>query len=75
MCGRALKKTRIARERDEEARRLFREQIEQESIEKLVFLDECGFASNMRRLYGWALGGARCVEVTPCTRTTNRSCH
>lgn len=69
-----FKKTRVARERDEEARRLFREQIEQEPIEKLVFLDECGFASNLRRLYGWALGGARCVEVAPCTRTTNRSC-
>jgi transposase len=64
----------VARERDEEARRLFRQQIEQVPVEKLVFLDECGFASNMRRLYGWALGGARCVEVAPHTRTTNRSC-
>lgn len=74
MCGRASKKTRVARERDEEKRRLFRQQIGQETMEKLVFLDECGFASNLRRLYGWAIGGARCVEEAPHTRTTNRSC-
>ncbi len=46
----------------------------QEAVDKLVFLDECGFASNLRRLYGRAIGGARCVEVAPHTRTTNRSC-
>ncbi len=28
----------------------------------------------MRRLYGWAIGGARCVEVAPQTRAKNRSC-
>ncbi len=74
VCGLASKKTRVAREQDDDKRRLFREQIEQESVEKLVFLDECGFGSNLRRLYGWAIGGARCVEVAPHTRTTNRSC-
>ncbi len=71
---RASKKTRVARERDEEARRLFQEQIEQEEVEKLVFLDECGFALNLGRLYGWAIGGARCVEEAPHKRGLNRSC-
>ncbi len=71
---RASKKTRVARERDEEARLLFQEQIQQEEFEKLVFLDECGFASNLCRLYGWAIGGARCVETSAHTRTQNRSC-
>ncbi len=70
---RASKKTRVARERDEEARYLFREQIAQAEVERLVFMDECGFASNLSRLYGWAIGGARCVEVSPHTRTQNRS--
>jgi len=43
-------------------------------VEKLVFLDECGFASNLRRLYGWPIGGARCVDEVPYTRALNRSC-
>jgi len=64
----------VARERDEQARRLFQEQIEREDVEKLVFLDECGFAWNLRRLYGWAIGGARCVEEVSQTRALNRSC-
>lgn len=72
--GRALKKTRVAREREEEQRALFQEQIAQVPVEQLVFLDECGFASNLCHLYGWAIGGARCVDVVPQTRAPNRSC-
>ena len=43
-------------------------------LDKLVFLDECGFASNLRRLYGWAIGGGRCIDTVPQTRAKNRSC-
>lgn len=64
----------MAKERDEQKRAVFQEQIAQVPLERLVFLDECGFASNLCRLYGWALGGARCVDVVPQTRAKNRSC-
>jgi transposase len=45
--------------------------------EKLVFLDECGFALNLHPLYGWVygwvIGGGRCVESAPFNKGTNRS--
>lgn len=41
--------------------------------EKLVFLDECGFALNLHPLYGWVIGGGRCVETVPFNKGTNRS--
>lgn len=72
--GARFKKTPVAKERDEQKRAVFQEQIAQVPLERLVFLDECGFASNLCRLYGWALGGARCVDVVPQTRAKNRSC-
>jgi transposase len=34
-------------------------------VEKLVFLDECGFSLGLYRLYGWTVGGGRCVEKVP----------
>lgn len=46
-------------------------------LEKLVFLDECGFGLNLHRLYGWTMGwtmgGGRCVEEVPFERGQNRS--
>lgn len=39
----------------------------------MVFLDECGFALNLHRFYGWALRGERCVEAVPFNRGKNRS--
>lgn len=42
-------------------------------IDKLVFLDECGFALNLHRLYGWSLKSERCVEAVPFQRGQNRS--
>lgn len=42
-------------------------------VEALVFLDECGFGSNLRREYGRSIGGARCVEEVPKERGENRS--
>jgi transposase len=42
-------------------------------LEKLVFLDECGFSLNLYRLYGWMIGGGRCEENVPFNKGTNRS--
>ena len=42
-------------------------------IEKLVFLDECGFSMNLHRLYGWVVGGGRCFEEVPFNKGINRS--
>lgn len=33
-----------------------------------MFLDESGLKTNMTRLYGRALGGARCHDTAPCGR-------
>ena len=63
-----LKKTRVASERCEEKRAAFCSAIEALPVEKLVFLDECGFALNLHRLYGWATKGERCVEAVPFKR-------
>ena len=63
----------MAKERCEEQRQAFRAQIEEVPVEKLVFLDECGFALNLHRLYGWALGGARCEEEVPLGKGVNLS--
>lgn len=41
------------------------EQVAQVPVEKLVFLDECGFSLCLFRLYGWTVGGGRCVEQVP----------
>ncbi len=42
-------------------------------VEKLVFLDECGFSLNLHRFYGWSLKNERCVEAVPFQRGQNRS--
>lgn len=39
----------------------------------MVFLDECGFALNLHRLYGWAPKGQRCYEAVPFNRGKNCS--
>lgn len=73
----ALKKTRIASERCELKRAAFRcairSAIEALSPQRLVFLDECGFSLNLHRLYGWAIGGERCIETVPFNKGINRS--
>lgn len=72
--GRALqKKSRVAAERCEVAREAFREQLACIAPERLVFLDECGFALNLHRLYGWTIGGGRCEEAVPFNKGVNRS--
>lgn len=42
-------------------------------LEKMVFLDECGFSLNLHRLYGWAPKGERCFESVPFNKGQNRS--
>ena len=63
----------VAGERDEEARRAFQEAIGPVPVEKLVFLDECGFALNLHRLYGWLMGGGRLEEDVPFQKGRLRS--
>jgi transposase len=67
------KKSRTASERDETKRTAFRERIATLRPTRLVFLDECGFALNLHRLYGWAKSSERCVESVPFQRGVNRS--
>ncbi|BCM93552.1 hypothetical protein IAD21_05443 [Abditibacteriota bacterium] len=38
-----------------------------------MFLDECGFALNLHRFYGWCLGGGRLEEQVPFNKGENRS--
>jgi len=63
----------VAQERCEVKRAAFRVQIAGVPLEKLVFLDECGFSLNLHRLYGWTIGGGRCVDAVPFERGPNRS--
>ena len=54
-------------------RAAFRVAVSGVPLEKLVFLDECGFSLNLMRLYGWTVGGGRCCEPVPFNRGQNRS--
>ena len=63
----------MASERCAAKRAEFRRQIEAIAPDKLVFLDECGFALNLHRLYGWCVGGGRCSEEVPFNKGVNRS--
>ena len=46
-------------------RQAYQEQLAQVPVEKLVFLDQCGFSLALHRLYGWVVGGGRCIERVP----------
>ncbi len=67
------KKSRIAQERCPEKRAAFVQALAGVAVEKLVFLDECGFALNLHRLYGWAPKAERCCEMVPFNKGKNRS--
>lgn len=54
-------------------RACFRAQIAGIAVERLVFLDECGFALNLHRFYGGAPKGERCFESVPFNKGQNRS--
>jgi hypothetical protein len=50
---------------------VFREAIARVLLEKLVFLDECHFALNLHRLYGWTMG--RTMRKVPFEKGLKRS--
>ena len=68
-----IKKSRVALERCKVKRAAFRTAIDALPVERLVFLDECGFSLNLHRLYGWAMGAERCFEAVPFNKGVNRS--
>ncbi len=63
----------MAKERDEAARQKFRDAIVLVPVDKLIFLDECHFALNLHRLYGWTVGAGRCCESVPFERRLKHS--
>ena len=66
MCS--VKKTLQARERDEEARKAWREAVLKLTPDKLVFLDETSGWLGMTRLYARVLGGGRIYDTAPKKR-------
>ena len=54
-----------------EKRQNWTEIISGYSPEKLVFLDESGVNTNMTRIYGRAIGGARAVDKAPLNTPAN----
>jgi transposase len=67
------KKSRIARERNEEKRQAFREAVEAIESKDLVFIDESGFSLSLYQHYGWAARKERLVEAVPFNRGKNLS--
>lgn len=54
-------------------RAAFRVEVAGIAPKRLVFLDECGFGLSLYRLYGWVMGGGRCLEEVPLVEGTNLS--
>lgn len=54
-----------------EKRKKWIENLPNYDVEKLVFLDESGVNTNMTRIYGRALGGARSVDKAPLNTPSN----
>ena len=54
-------------------RAAYRVQVAEVAPDKLVFLDECSVGLNLFRLYGWVMGGGRCMEDVPFNRGTHLS--
>lgn len=61
----APKKTLAASERDEQARKAWREAAAQLDPEQLVFVDESGTNISLTRLYGWAPQDHRATGSVP----------
>ena len=70
MVGRS-KKSKIAQERDEEARGLWRWLASNFDARRLVFVDESGFHTSMTRLYARAPKGKRAYGKVPRNRGKN----
>jgi transposase len=67
------KKSRIAKERDEEKRQVFRKALQAIDPKDLVFIDESGFSLSLYQHYGWALRSKRLLEAVPFNRGKNLS--
>ena len=67
----AQKKTLGASERDEDARKAFREQIKQVDASKLVVVDETGSNIGLTPLYARAPQGERAIDHIPRNRGKN----
>ena len=67
------KKSRLAKERDEEKRQAFREAIKTIDPKDLVFIDESGFSLSLYPHYGWAPKDQRLIEAVPFHRGKNLS--
>jgi transposase len=67
----AQKKSQIAQERDEEARGLWRWLASHSDARRLVFVDESGFHTSMRRLRARAPNGKRAYGKVPRNRGKN----
>src|SRR5688500_11092198 len=67
----AQKKSKIAQERDEEARGLWRWLAWRFDARRLVFVDESGFNTSMTRLYARAPRGKRAYGKVPRNRGKN----
>ena len=67
----AQKKSKIAQERDEEARGLWRWLASNFDARRLVFVDESGFHTSMTRLYARAPKGKRAYGKVPRNRDKN----
>lgn len=52
------------RERNEESRQSFLEEIKDIPLEKLVYLDESGLNDNLQREFGWSLRGEKIYGET-----------
>jgi transposase len=65
------KKSKIAQERDEEARGLWRWLASRFDARRLVFVDESGFHTSMTRLYARAPKGKRAYGKVPRNRGKN----
>ena len=67
----AQKKSQIASERDEQARGLWRWLASHFDARRLVFVDESGFNTSMRRLRARAPRGKRACGRVPTNRAKN----
>ena len=56
----AQKKSYLYRERNEEQRRIFLEQVALIPVEDRVYMDEAGVEDTLDYPYGWSLKGTRC---------------
>jgi transposase len=67
------KKSRIAKERDQQKRQSFQKALAAIDPKDLVFIDESGFSLSLYQHYGWAARKKRLFESVPFNRGRNLS--